>query len=48
MALKIPGPRDEFMAGSREIAPVLIGTIPFGFVAGVAAVSALFNPCSAP
>lgn len=33
-------PRSEFLAGSREIAPVLIGTIPFGFVAGVAAISA--------
>jgi len=36
----IPGPREEFLAGSREIAPVLIGTIPFGFVAGVATISA--------
>ena len=31
----------EFMAGSRAVAPVLVGTIPFGFVAGVAAISAL-------
>jgi predicted branched-subunit amino acid permease len=32
-------PREEFLAGSREIAPVLIGTIPFGFVAGVATIT---------
>jgi predicted branched-subunit amino acid permease len=30
----------EFWAGCREIAPALLGTIPFGFVAGVAAISA--------
>jgi predicted branched-subunit amino acid permease len=30
-------PRREFLAGCREISPVLIGTLPFGFVAGVAA-----------
>ena len=33
-------PRQEFLAGSRDIAPMLIGTIPFGFVAGVAAIAA--------
>jgi predicted branched-subunit amino acid permease len=38
--LSLPTPREEFAAGSREVAPVLIGTIPFGFVAGVAAVAA--------
>jgi predicted branched-subunit amino acid permease len=38
--LSTPTPREEFLAGSREIAPVLIGTIPFGFVAGVATVAA--------
>ena len=38
--LSLPSPRDEFVAGSREVSPVLIGTIPFGFVAGVAAVAA--------
>ena len=37
-------PRQEFLAGSREIAPVLVGTIPFGFVAGVAAISAGMTP----
>ena len=30
--------REEFVAGARDVAPVLIGTIPFGFVAGVAAI----------
>jgi predicted branched-subunit amino acid permease len=38
--LNAPSPREEFLAGSREISPVLIGTVPFGFVAGVAAVAA--------
>lgn len=33
-------PRAEFLAGARDIAPMLIGTIPFGFVAGMAAISA--------
>jgi predicted branched-subunit amino acid permease len=37
-------PRREFLDGSREIAPVLIGTIPFGFVAGVAAIAAGMTP----
>lgn len=36
--------RDEFVAGSRAVAPVLLGTIPFGFVAGVAAISAGMTP----
>jgi branched chain amino acid efflux pump len=36
----LPSPRDEFLAGSRAVAPVLVGTIPFGFVTGVATVSA--------
>jgi branched chain amino acid efflux pump len=38
--LNVPTPREEFLAGSREVAPVLIGTIPFGFVTGVATISA--------
>jgi predicted branched-subunit amino acid permease len=33
-------PRAEFAAGARDIAPMLIGTMPFGFVAGVAAIAA--------
>jgi predicted branched-subunit amino acid permease len=37
-------PRSELLAGSREISPVLIGTVPFGFVAGVAAISAGMTP----
>ncbi len=40
----LPTPRQEFLAGSREIAPVLVGTIPFGFVAGVAAIAAGMTP----
>src|SRR5512140_1654864 len=36
--------RDEFVAGSRAVAPVLLGTVPFGFVAGVAAVTAGMTP----
>jgi predicted branched-subunit amino acid permease len=34
----------EFAAGCRAIAPVLVGTIPFGFVAGVAAIAAGMTP----
>lgn len=34
----------EFLAGGRAVAPVLLGTIPFGFVAGVAAVAAGMTP----
>ena len=33
-------PRAEFIAGARDIMPMLIGTMPFGLVAGVAAISA--------
>jgi predicted branched-subunit amino acid permease len=32
------------MAGMRDISPVLLGTIPFGLVAGVAAISAGLTP----
>ena len=35
-----PSPRAEFLAGSREVAPSLAGTIPFGLVVGVASVAA--------
>jgi predicted branched-subunit amino acid permease len=42
--LETPTPRDEFIGGLRTMAPVLVGTIPFGFVAGVAAVSAGMTP----
>ena len=37
-------PRQQFLAGCRDIAPVLLGTIPFGFVAGIAAISAGMSP----
>ena len=40
----LPNARSEFIAGCRDIAPVLVGTVPFGFVAGVAAVGAGFTP----
>ena len=36
--------KHEFAAGSRAVAPVLLGTIPFGFVAGVAAIGAGMTP----
>ena len=39
-----PSPREEFIAGSREVAPSLVGTIPFGLVTGVAAVGAGLTP----
>jgi 4-azaleucine resistance transporter AzlC len=34
----IPAPREEFLAGSREAAPALLGTVPFGIVTGIASV----------
>jgi predicted branched-subunit amino acid permease len=40
----IPSPREEFMAGARQVAPVLLGTIPFGFVVGIAAISVGLTP----
>lgn len=39
-----PTARSEFLSGCRAIAPVLVGTIPFGFVAGVAPVGAGMTP----
>jgi predicted branched-subunit amino acid permease len=38
--LNPPSPREEFLAGSREVAPSLVGTVPFGVVVGVAGVAA--------
>ena len=35
-----PEARREFLAGCRESVPMLAGTVPFGFVAGVASVAA--------
>jgi predicted branched-subunit amino acid permease len=32
-------PREEFLEGSREVVPMLLGTIPFGLVAGVASIA---------
>jgi predicted branched-subunit amino acid permease len=40
----LPNARSEFLAGCRDISPVLVGTVPFGFVAGVAAVGAGMTP----
>ncbi|HXN15959.1 MAG TPA: AzlC family ABC transporter permease [Usitatibacter sp.] len=37
-------PRREFLAGCRDIAPGVVGTLPFGLVAGVAAISAGMTP----
>ena len=39
-----PSPRAEFLAGSREVAPTLVGAIPFGLVTGVAAIAAGLTP----
>ncbi len=41
---RTPDARGEFLAGCRDMAPVLVGTVPFGFVAGVAAVGAGMTP----
>jgi len=43
-AVNDPTPREEFIAGSREVAPSLVGTIPFGLVVGVAAVGSGLTP----
>jgi len=43
-ALELPSPRDELVAGSRAVAPALLGMVPFGFVAGVAAIGAGLTP----
>ena len=40
-------PREAFLEGAREIAPVLLGTVPFGVVAGIATVSAGLTPLQA-
>ncbi|HYC36840.1 MAG TPA: AzlC family ABC transporter permease [Usitatibacter sp.] len=40
----MPSPREEFLAGSREIAPALVGTMPFGLVTGVASIAAGMSP----
>jgi len=37
---KHPASRDAFTAGSLQIAPILVGVIPFGLIAGIAAVDA--------
>ena len=39
-----PTPRDEFVAGSKQVAPVLLGTIPFGFVVGIASIASGMSP----
>jgi 4-azaleucine resistance transporter AzlC len=44
MAEPSPSPQEEFLAGSREVAPSLVGTIPFGLVVGVASVAAGLTP----
>jgi len=36
--------REEFAAGAREITPVLVGMVPFGLVAGVAATASGLTP----
>ena len=40
----IAPPRRELIDGARQIAPVLVGTVPFGFVAGVVAVASGLTP----
>jgi 4-azaleucine resistance transporter AzlC len=40
-------PRDAFMEGVRDVAPVLLGIVPFGVVAGIATVSAGLSPMQA-
>jgi predicted branched-subunit amino acid permease len=40
----IAPPRRELIEGARQVAPVLVGTIPFGFVTGVVAVASGLTP----
>jgi 4-azaleucine resistance transporter AzlC len=42
--LQIASSREEFWAGCREMAPVLLGTIPFGLVAGIVSVASGLTP----
>jgi predicted branched-subunit amino acid permease len=42
--LVLLSPRDELVAGIKEVSPVLLGTIPFGFVTGVAALASGMTP----
>lgn len=42
--MQAPSPREEFLAGSREMVPAMVGAIPFGLVAGVAAIGAGLTP----
>jgi 4-azaleucine resistance transporter AzlC len=42
--MEIASPREEFWAGCRDISPALLGTIPFGLVAGIVAVGAGLTP----
>ena len=42
--MKVPTPREEFLAGAREAAPTLVGAVPFGLVTGVAAMAAGLTP----
>lgn len=43
-ALEIASSREEFWAGCREVSPVLLGTIPFGLVAGIVSVASGLTP----
>jgi predicted branched-subunit amino acid permease len=40
-------PREAFLEGVRDVAPVLLGIVPFGVVAGIATVSAGLTPMQA-
>jgi branched chain amino acid efflux pump len=42
--MPLPSPREEFLAGALETAPVHLGTVPFGFVAGIATIAAGMTP----
>jgi predicted branched-subunit amino acid permease len=42
--LSTPTTKEEFLAGAREVAPMLVGTVPFGLVVGIAAIAAGLTP----
>ncbi len=42
-----PTPRSQFLAGVRDLLPILLGVLPFGLIYGIAAVKAGIPPLQA-
>jgi 4-azaleucine resistance transporter AzlC len=47
MIAPTPSPRAEFLAGSRAVLPLIIGSIPFGIIFGALAVTGGISPATA-